>query len=111
MPRKIPDHRRLRRRLAALAAALFAAAAVAASTLLAPVAGPGDDPPSPWRVVGLPAQTKPFTRFTSVALDGQRVLRVEAASSYGNLVHPLDPQTTAHVLSWRWRLDEPNLQA
>ena len=77
--------------------------------LLAAPAGSMDTPATPWRVVGLPKQSKPFTRFSAVTLDGQRVLRVEAVSSYGNLVHPLlNPPQSARNLSWRWRLDEPN---
>jgi len=77
--------------------------------LLAPPAGASDPPAAPWRVVGLPQQSKPFTHFSAVTLDGQRVLRVEAVASYGNLVHPLvDLPETARRLSWRWRLDEPN---
>jgi hypothetical protein len=77
--------------------------------VLAQPAGPLEQPATPWRMIGLPAQTKPFTRFTAVTLDGQRVLRVEAVASYGNLVHPLaDLPDTLRRLSWRWRLDEPN---
>lgn len=79
---------------------------------LSPVTGPNDTPPAPWHLVGLPQQAKPWTRFDSVTLDGQRVLRIEADASYGNLVHPLHEEVGApHRLSWRWRLDEPNLLA
>jgi len=79
---------------------------------LNPVIGPGDAPPAPWHFVGLPQQTKPWTRFVPVVLDGQRVLKIEADASYGNLVHPLHEEVGApHRLSWRWRLDEPNPQA
>lgn len=79
---------------------------------LAPLAGPGDTPPAPWHLVGLPQQTKPFTRFTPVLLDGHRVLRIEADASYGNLVHPVhEEQGVPHRLAWRWRLDEPNPMA
>lgn len=88
--------------------------AIAAAPLaLVPLAaGSGDSAPGPWHVVGLPQQTKPFTRFNVVTLDGQRVLRIEADASYGNLVHPLHEEAGApHHLSWRWRLDEPNTQA
>ena len=59
-------------------------------------------------MVGLPQQAKPFTRFSVVTLEGQRVLRVEAQSSYGNLVHAVHENPGQHRLSWRWRLDEPN---
>ena len=51
--------------------------------------GSGAQPPAPWHVAGLPMQSKPFTRFGMVELDGKRVLRVDADRSYGNLVHPL----------------------
>ena len=60
---------------------------------------------APWRVVGLPAQRKPFTRFDIVALDGQAALRVRADRSYGNLVQ--NWSWPARQLSWRWRLDQP----
>jgi hypothetical protein len=79
----------------------------AAGPLLVPPAGASDVPAAPWHVMGLPQQTKPFTRFSVVTLDGQRVLRVEANLSYGNLVHPLHEDPGHHRLSWRWRVDEP----
>lgn len=82
-------------------------AAQAGGPLLVPPAGAGDAPAVPWHVVGLPQQTKPFTRFSVVSLDGQRVLKVEAQSSYGNLVHPVLENPNAQRLSWRWRLDQP----
>ena len=87
--------------------ALCAGPAGAAGPLLVALAGPGDTPPAPWHVVGLPAQTKPFTRFSVVTLDGQRVLKVDARESYGNLVHAVQENPGAHRLSWRWRVDEP----
>ncbi len=63
----------------------------------------------PWRVVGLPGSSKPFTRFDLVPLDGQTVLRVLADHSYANLVHDLpDVVVTRGIqLRWRWRLDQP----
>ena len=81
----------------------------AAAAWLSQPAGAAAAPAAPWRAVGLPKQTKPFTRFSAVTLDGQRVLRVEADASYGNLVHDLSelPEATRR-LSWRWRLDDPN---
>ena len=91
----------------ALAMLAAPALALAGGPLLVPPAGGGDKPPAPWHPVGLPQQTKPFTQFSVVNLDGQRVLRVETQASYGNLVHPLADNPTAHRLSWRWRLDEP----
>ena len=76
-------------------------------SLLTPPAGASDTPAAPWRVIGLPEQSKPFTRFSVVLQGGQRVLRVDAQASYGNLVHALAelPESTRR-LSWRWRLDE-----
>ncbi|WP_395699880.1 DUF3047 domain-containing protein [Aquabacterium sp.] len=99
--------------LLAPCALLLLGASPAPTLTLAPLAAvAGDTPPAPWHVAGLPQQTKPFTRFSVVSLDGQRVLKVEADSSYGNLVHPLHEDTGApHRLSWRWRVDEPNPQS
>lgn len=82
--------------------------AQAGGPLLVQPAGPGEQPAAPWHVVGLPQQGKPFTRFSVVPLDGQRVLRVEANGSYGNLVHAVLEQPNGQRLSWRWRLDVPN---
>ncbi|MBK7991225.1 MAG: DUF3047 domain-containing protein [Comamonadaceae bacterium] len=69
----------------------------------------GSKLPSPWRVVGLPGSSKPFTRFDLVPLDDQTVLRVLADHSYANLVHDLpDVVVTRGIqLRWRWRLDQP----
>ncbi len=92
------------------AVGVFTAPALAAGPVLAPPAGASDQPAPPWRVVGLPKQRKPFTRFTVATIDGQRAVRVDANASYGNLVHPLDelPDTVRH-LRWQWRMAEPNL--
>src|SRR5690348_13958463 len=68
---------------------------------------PGGEPAAPWHVVGLPQQTKPFTRFSVVELDGKRALKVESEQSYGNLVHPVQWSTTSAHLAWQWRIDEP----
>lgn len=84
--------------------------ALAADALVPWSAATGDEPPAPWRVTGLPHQTKPFTRF-SVEHQSPAVLRIEADSSYGNLFHPLAPTQLLHHLSWRWELDEPNPRA
>jgi len=92
----------------ALAAGLVAAAAGAAEATLQPFDGAGTVPAAPWRVIGLPNQTKPFTRFSVVDLDGHRALRVEADSSYGNLVHPLHQAMTSAHLSWQWRVEDLN---
>ena len=75
--------------------------------------GPGE-PPSPWRVVGLPNNpSKPLTQFDIAVVGGQSVLRIQTDHSYANLVHKLSPAfsgASAH-LHWRWRLDQPLLRA
>ena len=83
-----------------LSTALLIAPLIAQATTLQPFAGSGSAPAAPWQVIGLPAQSKPFTHFSVVELDGQHALRVEADSSYGNLVHPLhlsQPPLTRHI--------------
>ncbi len=103
----------LARSAAALAAVLVAvvavvvpASALAADNALAPLGAAGNTPPPPWHVVGLPQQTKPFTRFSIVDLDGKRALKIEADESYGNLVHPVQVNAPAH-LAWQWRIEKP----
>jgi hypothetical protein len=91
-----------------LALGLAASAALAAEPVLQPFAGAGSAPAAPWKVIGLPHQSKPFTRFSVVDLDGRRALRVEAASSYGNLVHPLHRAFPSPQLAWQWRVDDMN---
>jgi Protein of unknown function (DUF3047) len=76
-----------------------------AQARLAPLATVGDMPSPPWRVVGVPRQKSPLTRFALVDVDGRRALRIDADASYGNLVHPLEPPQTASTLSWEWRAD------
>ncbi|MDP1566148.1 MAG: DUF3047 domain-containing protein, partial [Polaromonas sp.] len=68
----------------------------------------GVEPPTPWRVVGVPGGKIPLTRYALVELDGRKVLRVEADKSYGNLVHDLPAAVpeAGSQLRWRWRLDE-----
>jgi hypothetical protein len=68
--------------------------------------GSGQRPADPWTLALLPRQTKPETRFDVVALDGERVLRVRADDSYGNLVHGVPvARTDARTLHWSWRVD------
>jgi hypothetical protein len=88
-------------------AATGIAAPVAMAATLQPFAASGSAAAAPWKVVGLPRQTKPFTRFSVVDLEGHHALRVEAESSYGNLVHPLELAPPPHHLVWNWRVDEP----
>ena len=90
----------------ALVAAL-AAAPARGEPLLGPLTGPGAAPPEPWHVAGLPQQTKPFTRFSVVDLDGRRALKIEADHSYGNLVHALKPVMPPLHLGWQWRVELP----
>lgn len=102
----------------AIAVASPADAADRMRSLLAPF-GAEAQPAPPWRLALLPAQSRPVTRFAlgDEPLDGrpERVLRIEADASYGNLLHPLpaadgvavaaDPHA---VLSWHWRVTAPN---
>ncbi|MFT3957131.1 MAG: DUF3047 domain-containing protein [Piscinibacter sp.] len=83
-----------------------AAAARAEVQLLQPWSTSGGTLAPPWHLAGLPNQKKPFTRFVLVEHDGRRAMRIEADSSYGNLVHPLRIDGTALTLSWSWRVDE-----
>jgi len=69
-------------------------------------AGSGSEPAAPWRVTGLPQQTKPYTRFSVVDVDGVRALKVDADKSYGNLVHTMRIERASGQLSWRWRIDQ-----
>ncbi len=73
---------------------------------LKPFAGSGAATAAPWKVVGLPQQTKPFTQFSVVDVDGKRALKVEANESYGNLVHPLEFSGSAAHLAWQWRVEK-----
>ncbi len=95
--------------LALACAASFGLARAQASQappLLTPFASDSEQAPAPWQVQGLPNQTKPFTRFAVVDLDGHRALRVQAEESYGNLVHPLPGLKPGPKLAWRWRVDK-----
>lgn len=66
---------------------------------------------STWRVVGLPEQSKPYTRYTAEQVDGRLALRIEAQASYGNVVHELTQQPVPRLLSWAWRLQQANTLA
>jgi len=84
-------------------------AADADTPALRPYAGEGSAPAAPWKVSGLPNQTKPFTRFSVVELDGHKALKVEAESSYGNLVHPMRVEKPTNLnLAWQWRVEQLN---
>lgn len=74
---------------------------------------PGDRLPTPWRVVPFPGGGKPLTRFEVVTLDGARVLKVSTDKSYGWVLHEVPPIVLGpgSRLRWRWRLDQPILDA
>jgi hypothetical protein len=91
---------------AAFALAVALAPACAEGPSLQPFAGAGNTPAPPWKVSGLPQQTKPYTQFSVVDIDGKRALKVEATESYGNLVHPLQWPTTSAHLAWQWRIEQ-----
>jgi hypothetical protein len=100
--------------LLALASALaFATLSgpVSAQSALTSFGNAGGAPQAPWKVVGLPQQTKPFTRFSVVEIDGKRAVKIEADESYGNLVHPVKSMAPPAHLSWQWRVEKPLEQA
>ena len=100
--------------LPALASALALAALsgpVLAQSALTSFGNAGGAPQAPWKVVGLPQQTKPFTRFSVVEIDGKRAVKIEADESYGNLVHPVKSMAPPAHLSWQWRVEKPLEQA
>lgn len=101
-----------RRALTALAAGALGLPAVAGAVEAeAPVLPPlvsGASLGAGWRVALLPAQKPPATRFTPESVDGRAALRIEAAASYGNLLHEPPPGALPRLLQWSWRLALPN---
>lgn len=99
--------------MAALVAALglvacaAAVGAAGANVLTDPIGALGV-PAAPWHVLGLPRQSKPYTRYQVIERDGQRVLELDAQASYGTLVHPLSDAVGARQLSWSWRIELDN---
>ncbi len=91
---------------AALVSLAAAASALAQSPTITPFAKGDAEPPPPWKLLGLPNQTKPMTRFSLVDLDGKRALKVEADLSYGNIVHPVRVTEPGTRLAWQWRVDK-----
>ena len=89
------------------AAAALCGAAAQAQTVTPFTGATGAAPPAPWKVSGLPQQTKPFTRFSVVDIDGKRAVKIEADLSYGNLVHPVKDIAAPAHLSWQWRIEKP----
>lgn len=82
-----------------------AAHAEDAAVLMPFSASPGPQAPEPWHFSTLPR--KQPTRFEVVQQGAQRVLKVEADDSYGNLVHRTQVAPNAGTtLTWRWRVDQ-----
>ncbi len=91
----------------ATAAAFAPGAGFAADDAAVPAfsSSPAGEPSGAWHFAGLPRKTP--TSFAIVDLGGARALKVEAADSYGNLVHTLHVQLSdPATLAWRWRVDE-----
>lgn len=92
-------------------ALLGLAVAGAGAVTLPPLVDQSGGLGSGWRVVTLPAQKPPVTRYTAERLDGRDALRVEAAASYGNLVQTLPGVPAPRTLRWAWRMNQPNAAA
>lgn len=87
---------------------------LAQSNLLTPFSSSNNDqPPALWRTVGIPKGKVPLAQFDLVNLDGSKVLRLATDKSYGTVVHEIKnlTPTTSVILKWRWRLDEPVVNA
>jgi Protein of unknown function (DUF3047) len=83
----------------------MAALALPVAAALSPLQVGGD-----WRVVGLPKQSFPVTRYTMATVDGAPALRIDAEGSYGNLLHAV-PDGQGRTLRWRWRVERPQAGA
>jgi hypothetical protein len=60
-----------------------------------------------WQVVTLPEQRLPVTRYDAEAIDGRRAVRLDAQSSYVNLVQKLPAGRAApQRIRWSWRVDQ-----
>lgn len=68
----------------------------------------GRAPAPPWRVVTLPGQVPPVTRYEVAPVDGRPALRVQADASYGNLVFDAAGRAAPARLGWSWRVDQGN---
>lgn len=90
----------------AVALSCMAAPAARAEGLLTPFStAPGPQAPAPWRFTTLP--NKAPTKFEVTQLEGQKVLKVDADKSYGNLVHATRVQLNEEAtLAWRWKVEE-----
>jgi Protein of unknown function (DUF3047) len=88
------------------AVSLVIATAVMAPLLSSPPAEPQIG--SAWRVLNLPHQKVPTTRYSAQTLGQRAVLRIEAKASYGNLVQDLAKLPAPRTLSWAWQLQQAN---
>jgi Protein of unknown function (DUF3047) len=93
-----------------LAVLLSTAASAPASAQAVPLLPPPievDGLAPGWKVVGLPKQTPPQTRYLAVHQDGRNALRLEADHSYANLVYEWPAAIAApRWIAWSWRVDE-----
>ena len=64
-----------------------------------------------WRVVTLPQQKPPLTRYAAETVGGRSALRIDAMGSYGNLVHEPSNVTLPPRLAWSWRVQQGNPRA
>ena len=97
------------RALALAAFVMTAAASAAEPGRIEPWPASGDAASAAWHFAGLPRQTAPQTKFSLAGVDGRRALRVEAESSYGNLVHPLAAGAAKpKFLAWSWKVERLN---
>jgi hypothetical protein len=94
-----------------VAVLLGLAAADAGALTLPPLVGEPGGLGAGWRVATLPEQKPPVTRYAADRVAGRPALRVEAAASYGNLVHGLPGVAAPRTLRWAWRLQEANAAA
>ncbi len=61
-----------------------------------------------WKVIGLPQQKPPLTRYRAERVEGVDAVRLDAEASYGNLTFELKGQPAPRTLRWRWRLERGN---
>lgn len=105
-------NRRAMARIGALTLTLALLALPAVAGDVAPFAADAAGAPqAPWVHVGLPGVPKSPTHFNVVEMQGRPVLRIDADDAYGNLLQKLPKLQDDRYLSWRWRVDVPNLKA
>lgn len=61
-----------------------------------------------WQVANLPEQKPPATRYSAQRVGERAALRLDAAASYGNLLHVLPGVVAPARLQWAWRVELPN---